>query len=79
MTAAAIDWGKLFELVWAAALASFAVATAFAVLIFGATRAADLRRADRGGAAAGYAILAGLAGLIFAAGIVFGVSIIVAK
>ena len=48
MTTAAIDWGQLFELVWAGALAGVGVSVAFATLILGATRAADHRRADRG-------------------------------
>ena len=40
MTTAAIDWGQLFELVWAGALAGVVVSVAFATLILGATRAA---------------------------------------
>jgi hypothetical protein len=79
MTSAAIDWGKLFELVWVAALASVAVSVSFAMIIVGATRASDCRRADRAGAAAAYAALAGVAMLMFAGGVAFGISIIVAK
>jgi hypothetical protein len=79
MTAAAIDWGKLVELVWAAGLAGVAVAVVFSLMILGVTRAADLRRADRGGAAASFAILALLAALAFAGGVVFGISVIVSK
>ena len=79
MTLAAIDWGKLFELVWAAALAGVAVAVIFATLIVGATRASDYRRAGNGSAATAYAALAALAALAFAGGVVFGVSVIVTK
>ena len=79
MTSAAIDWGKLFELIWAAALASFAVSITFAAVILGATRAADHRRSARTRAATGYGVLAIVAALIFAGGVVFGISIIVAK
>ncbi|MEA2359315.1 MAG: hypothetical protein QOI62_2575 [Solirubrobacteraceae bacterium] len=79
MTPAAIDWGKLLELIWAGALAGLAVAIAFAVMILGATRATDARRADRGGVAMGFAALAVLAGLLFAGGVVFGISVIVSK
>jgi hypothetical protein len=76
---AAIDWGQIFELVWAAAVAGIAVAVTFAVLIVGATRASDHRRADRGGVAAAYIVLAGIAAVVFAGGVVFGISIIVSK
>jgi hypothetical protein len=76
---AAIDWGQLFELVWASAAGGIVVAVAFAALIVGATRAADHRSADRGGVAAAYLVLAALAAVAFAGAVVFGVSIIVAK
>jgi hypothetical protein len=79
MTAAAIDWGQLFELVWAATLAGVAVAVSFSVLILGATRAADHRRADRARTASGYFVLAALAAFAFAGGVVFGISVIVSK
>ena len=76
---AAIDWGQIFELIWAAAVAGIAVAITFAVLIVGATRASDHRRADRGGVAAAYLVLAGVAAVVFAGGVVFGISIIISK
>jgi hypothetical protein len=79
MTSAAIDWGKLFELVWAAGLAAVAVSVSFATLIVGATRASDYRRADRRRVATAYVALATLGALVFASGVVFGVSVIVAK
>ena len=56
MTTAAIDWGQLFELVWAGALAGVGVSIAFATLILGATRAADHRRADRARVASAYVV-----------------------
>ncbi|HKE81959.1 MAG TPA: hypothetical protein VKB54_21760 [Solirubrobacteraceae bacterium] len=76
---AAIDWGQIFELIWASAVAGIAVAVTFAVLIVGATRASDHRRADRGGVAAAYIVLAGIAAVVFAGGVVLGISIIVSK
>jgi uncharacterized membrane protein len=79
MTTAAIDWGQLVELVWAAAAASIAVSVTFAALIVGVTRASDYRRADRPTAATGYLALAVVAGLAFAGGVVFGISVIVSK
>ena len=79
MTAAAIDWGQLFELVWAGALAGVGVAVAFAALILGATRAADHRRADRGRVASAYVVLGAVAAFAFAGSVVFGVWVIVSK
>jgi hypothetical protein len=79
MTRAAIDWGQLFELVWAGALAGVGVAVAFATLILGATRAADHRRADRDRVASAYFVLGAVAAFAFAASVVFGVYVIVSK
>jgi hypothetical protein len=79
MTTAAIDWGQLFELVWAGAVAGVVVSVAFAALILGATRAADHRRADRARVASAYIVLAAAAAFAFAGTVVFGVWVIVAK
>ena len=76
---AAIDWGKLGELVWASALAGVAVAAVFSTLILGVTRASDSRRDGRDGVATAYLALAALAALAFAGGVVFGISVIVSK
>ncbi len=79
MTSAAVDWGQLAELVWAAAAASVAVSVTFATLIVGVTRASDCRRADRAAAATAYLALAAVAGLAFAGDVAFGISVIVSK
>ena len=79
MTSAAIDWGQLFELVWAGALAGVGVSVTFATLILGATRAADHRRADRHRVASAYIVLGAMAAFAFAGSVVFGVWVIVAK
>jgi hypothetical protein len=79
MVVASIDWGKLLELVWAAALAGVVVSGVFATLILGLTRASDLRREGHTAAAAAYTALAALAALAFAGSVVFGVSVIVSK
>jgi hypothetical protein len=79
MSTAAIDWGQLFELVWAGALAGVGVSVAFATLILGATRAADHRRGGRGQVASAYIVLAALAAVGFAGSVVFGVWVIVSK
>jgi hypothetical protein len=79
MPAAAIDWGKLLELVWASAVAGAAVATVFAALILGGTRASDHRRANESATAAAYMALAVVAALAFTGGVVFGISVIVSR
>jgi hypothetical protein len=79
MSTAAIDWGQLFELVWAGALAGVGVSVAFATLILGATRAADHRRGGRVQVASAYIVLAAVAAVAFAGSVVFGVWVIVSK
>jgi Na+/H+-dicarboxylate symporter len=79
MTAGAIDWGKLFELVWASALAGVAVAIVYATLIVGVSRASESRRAGRDGAATAYFALATFAALALAGGVAFGISVILSK
>jgi hypothetical protein len=76
---AAVDAGKLFELVWAALLAGVAVSVLFAVLIVGATRATDLRKEDRQGAAGLLLGMSFVAGLACIAAVVFGLAVIVSK
>jgi hypothetical protein len=76
---AAIDTGKLFELVWAAALAGVAVAICFSLVIIGAARAEDCRRKRRGGSATAYAAMSLLAGAMFLGIAVFAISVITAK
>ncbi|MEA2381239.1 MAG: hypothetical protein QOH72_1210 [Solirubrobacteraceae bacterium] len=76
---AAIEAGKLFELVWAAALAGVAVAICFSLVIIGAARAEDCRRNRRGGSATAYAALSLLSGAVFLGIAVFAISVITAK
>jgi hypothetical protein len=76
---AAIDVGQLFELVWAAALATIAVAICFSLVIIGAARAEDCRRNRRSGSATAYLTLSVLAGLAFLGIAAFGITVITAK
>ena len=76
---AAIDTGKLFELVWAAAVAGVAVAVCFSLVIIGAARAEDCRRNRRSGSATAYAALSLLSGVVFLGIAVFAISVITAK
>jgi hypothetical protein len=76
---AAIDVGQLFELVWAAALATIAVAICFSLVIIGAARAEDCRRNRRAGSATAYAALSIVAGVAFIGIAVFAISVITSK
>jgi hypothetical protein len=76
---AAIDVGKLFELVWASALAGVLVAFCFSLVLVGATRAADSRRNDHSAAATAYGALSVVALIVFLAIAVFGISVIASK
>jgi hypothetical protein len=76
---AAVDFGKLFELVWAAVVVGLVTSTLFATCIVGATRATDLRREGRRAAAGAALALSGVAALACVAGIAFGLTIIVSK
>jgi hypothetical protein len=76
---AAIDTAKLFELVWAAALAGVGVAVCFSIVIIGAARAGECRRNRRSGSATAYATLSVVAGLVFFGIVIFGISVITAK
>ncbi len=76
---AAIDVGQLFELVWAAALATIAVAICFSLVIIGAARAEDCRRNRRAGSATADAALSLVAGVAFLGIAVFAISVITSK
>jgi hypothetical protein len=76
---AAIDTGKILELVWAAALAGVAVAFCFSLVIIGAARAEDCRRNRRSGSATAYATLSVLALVAFLGIAAFGITVITAK
>jgi uncharacterized membrane protein len=76
---AAIDVGQLFELVWAAALASIAVAICFSLVIIGVSRAEDCRRHRRAGSATAYGVLSVVSGIAFVGIVVFAITVITAK
>ncbi len=79
MMIAAIDTGKLLELVWASVLAGMAVAACFSLIIIGFARAEDCRRNRRAGSATAYATLSVVAALVFLGIVAFGISVITAK
>lgn len=76
---AAIDTEALLELLWAAPLAVLVVILAWAMVVHGATRAADARREGRVVVAGAHAAIAGAGGLLFAAAVVFGLVVMASK
>jgi hypothetical protein len=76
---AAVDTGKLFELVWASALGGVVVAACFSLVLVSFTRAADCRRNDRSVAATAYGALTIAALVVFFGTVVFGISVIASK
>jgi hypothetical protein len=79
MRLAAVDTDALLQLVWVAPLSAIIVALTFSLIIHGAARSGDSRRAGRPLAATAYGALAILAALAFAATVVFGVVVITSK
>lgn len=76
---AAIDWGTLGHLVWAAPLAALAVALVYSLVILGVARTDDARRRGATIAAGFYSVftvaaLAGFVGLV-----IYGISVITTK
>jgi hypothetical protein len=67
------------KMLYSSVIAGVSVAIVFSLAIFGATRASDMRRDNKTGAATGYAALAGIS-LALAMGIViYGVALVVHK
>jgi hypothetical protein len=76
---AAVDAGKLAELVWVALLAGIAISVLFATLVVGATRATDLRRDGRHAAATAAMAVSAVAAIACLAGMAFGITVILSK
>lgn len=75
----ATDTDALLELVWAAPLAALIVTVAWALLVWGSTRAADARRDGRNAQATLHLGVAALGGTLFTAAVVLGLVIMTAK
>lgn len=79
MVSAAIEWGKLLQVIWVSLIAGIGVTLVYSLIIFGSARAADARRGKATGAATAYGALTALSLLVFLGGLVFGVAIILNK
>jgi hypothetical protein len=78
---AAIEWGKIGELLWVAPVAGLAVSITYSFMIVGWARASEARRGEGGGGgtALAYGALGVLSTLAFLSILVFGVLVIVKK
>lgn len=74
---AAIEWGKLLQVIWVSLLAGVGITALFSMVIYGSTRAAESRREGRSTLATGYGVMAAVAGVAVIAIVVFGLAIIV--
>jgi hypothetical protein len=79
MTGFAVETSLLWQLIWVALVAGIGISVLFSLVIFGAARAGDARRARQGRTAVAYAALAVLAFALFAAGVVLGVQEMASK
>ena len=79
MALASIDIGRLFEVVWASALAGAVVSVLFALVVLLGARSAETRRAGKGGAAMAYGVSAVLAFAAFAFLVGYAVHIMLSK
>jgi hypothetical protein len=75
----AVDSHALLQVVWVSLVAGVGISALFSLVILGAARAGDARRVGNGGAAVGYALVALLAFLAFAVGVVLGVQTMITK
>jgi len=73
MVGFAVDTNLLWQLIWVSLLAGVGISALFSLVILGAARAGDARRAGDSGRATAYVALAVLAFALFAAGVVLGV------
>jgi hypothetical protein len=76
---AAIEWNVLRDVVLASAGGGIGASIAFSLVVFGATRSADLRREGHALAAGVFVGIAVLAFAAVIAGIVFGITILTSK
>jgi uncharacterized membrane protein HdeD (DUF308 family) len=74
-----VDGEVLWKLVLGSLVGGIGVTFCFSLVILGVTRSAELRRDRRGTSATAFAVLAVVALLVIAAGVVYGISILTHK
>jgi hypothetical protein len=76
---AAIDFHSLGQVVWVSVVAGVGVSVLFSVVIWGADKAGDARRAGQDGQALAYGVLAVAAMVVFSAAVIIGVIVMLHK
>jgi hypothetical protein len=76
---AIVEGGDLVQVIWTSLAAGIGVTAVFALAIFGATVAVDLRRDGRPGEATVFGVLGLLALAVVAAALVFGIVVMTQK
>ena len=76
---AAIDFHGLGEVIWVSFVAGVGVTVLYSVVVFGAGKAGEARRAGQGGEAAAFSALAICAMLVFAAAVAYAVYVMLDK
>lgn len=79
MSDAVINVAALAKMLYSSLLAGIGVSVIFSIVILGAVRSADMRRANRTGASAGYAALATVGLVLSAAVVVYGLILVAHK
>lgn len=79
MSAAIVDVGALFKVLYASLLAGVGVAIAFSLAIYGTTRAAEERRSGHGAPALAFATLAAVAIVVSLGAAAYGVFLVAHK
>lgn len=74
-----IDWNAAWQAIWTAAVAGVGISVVFSLAVLGATRTADMRRADRPAQAAFYGVVALAAVAATLAAVVYAITVITTK
>jgi hypothetical protein len=75
----AVAASDILQVVWVSLMAGVGITLMFSLVVLGGGRSANARRTGHDAAATGYAVLATVAFLVFAAGVVYGVHIMLSK
>lgn len=79
MSATIVDTTALLKLVYSSLAAGVGLSVIFSLAIYGATRSSDMRRAGRSGASGAFAAVAGIALVLSAGIVVYGLILVVHK
>jgi hypothetical protein len=71
--------GDILEVVIVGLVAGVGITAAYSFVVLGVSRAAEARRSGEAGTAVAFGAVAGVAMLVFAAAVVFGVRIMLTK